>query len=398
MCSCCSCAAGTGNQEAFAVVNASVVTPEAVLEGATVLVESGQVKEIGTAKPEGGCRIVDARGALLMPGIIDLHSDIIESAIEPRRNSFFPFDMAIQNLDRQLMACGVTTMFYSLAFFDIDNGLRHPDTALSVIRELETLAPLLSARVKIHLRYEVTETAALPALEALIRDQRLDLVSLMDHTPGQGQFKEHEGMLSYYKGRYGTSADEAERLVQEKLESSSRVDTVVSQILALTAEHGVPVASHDDDSEAKVASLHAMGVHISEFPVNLEAAAAAQRLGMPVLFGAPNVIRGKSHSNNLSATDALAQGIGTVLCSDYAPMALLQAVFVLAEKGVMPLHQAVNMVSRNAAEAVGMGDFTGSIEVGKQADLLLVDFQAGKPAPRSVWVGGKNTYRGPCLY
>jgi alpha-D-ribose 1-methylphosphonate 5-triphosphate diphosphatase len=390
-----SCARRGRYTQPWAVINASVVTPTDVMDGATVQVEAGRIVEVGAVKPERDCQIIDAGGALLLPGIIDLHSDIIESAIEPRPRSFFPYDMAILNLDRHLMTCGVTTMFYSLAFFDIDNGLRHPETALSVIRELENLAPLLSARVKIHLRYEVTETAALPALEKLMQEKRIDLVSLMNHTPGQGQFKEHEGLMSFYRGRYGATAGEAERLVQEKAESASGIEQVVARILSLAREHGIPAASHDDDSEAKVEMLHAMGVAISEFPVNLEAAAAAQHRNMPVLLGAPNVIRGKSHSNNLSATDALAQGIGTVLCSDYAPMALLQAVFVLSKQGIKPLPEAMNMVSRNAAKAVGMNDRTGSIEAGKQADMMLVDFHNGTPIPRSVWVGGRNTYRGP---
>jgi alpha-D-ribose 1-methylphosphonate 5-triphosphate diphosphatase len=376
----------------FVINNARIVTREAVLNDAALCVEEGRIVRIGSAPLHGG-REIDARGNYLFPGFVDIHSDAIEKGIEPRPNTFFPTDIAIFELDKKIAACGITTMFHSLSFAEMEVGLRSNSTAAGIIRQMTGFRHKLKVNTGIHARFEITDLDAVPHLEGLIRENLIQLFSFMDHSPGQGQFRDIMAYKSYYGPVYGKTDGEMDDIIDRKMltrEGESR--QAIAHLAGLCQEYGIPIASHDDDSAEKIAWLKANGIGLTEFPVNVEALHAAKEYGIKVCLGSPNVVRGLSQARNLSARDAIGQGYGDILCSDYSPMTMLHAVLTLERLSILPLPEAVNMVSLNPALAVGLADRTGSLEVGKEADLLLVDHSDDFPRILKTFVKGREVF------
>lgn len=374
------------------ITNACVVTPDKVLHEASVRIEDGHITEIA-ATPLQGKRQIDAAGAYLLPGFVDIHSDAIEKGIEPRPNTFFPVEIAVRELDKKIAACGITTMFHSLSFAELEVGLRSNSTAAGIIRQIQSFRHKLKVNTKIHARFEITDLGAVPFLEELLHEQMIHLFSFMDHSPGQGQFRDIIAYKNYYGPVYGKTDAEMDGIIARKQQAKSgESQQAVAQLVSLCKQLGITIASHDDDSQEKIAWLHENDVELTEFPVNLEAVQAAKEHGIKVCLGAPNVVRGQSQARNMSAREAISRGYGDILCSDYAPMTLLHAVFTLERLGIASLPEAVNMVSLNPAQAVGIGDYTGSITVGKDADLLLVHQGDDLPRILKAFVRGREVF------
>ncbi len=379
-------------RDRFRIVNARVVTPISVLEGESVRIEAGRIAAIGEDGAPG-LKEIDARGGYLLPGLIDLHSDAIEKGIEPRPNTFFPVDMAVFELDKKIAACGITTMYHSLSFAEMEVGLRSNGTAATIIREVDRLAPRLKVHTKIHARYEITDQAAVPLLEELIRDGQIHLLSLMDHSPGQGQFRDILAFKRYYGPVYAKTDIEMDAIIARKQRARSEAAPLcIERLTAACRAHRIAMASHDDDSPAKIAWLKDMAIQLTEFPVNMATIQAAQAGGIRVCLGSPNVIRGRSQAGNLSAREAIAAGWGDILCSDYAPMTLIHAVFTLVRLGLRTLPEATGMVSLAPALAVGVAGRSGSIEIGKDADLVLVDWADDLPRIRKTFIHGREVF------
>jgi alpha-D-ribose 1-methylphosphonate 5-triphosphate diphosphatase len=376
----------------FILNNARLVTPDGIIEEGSLRVENGKITEIGQS-PLSGLREVDVRGNYLFPGFVDMHSDAIEKGIEPRPNTFFPVDIAVFELDKKIASCGITTMYHSLSFAEMEVGLRSNNTAAGIIRQISEFTSRLKVHTKIHARFEITDMAAVPYLEGLIQDDLIQLFSFMDHSPGQGQFRDISSYKSYYGPVYGKSDAEMDGIIDRKRQArEDGSPDAITRLVSLCKERSIAIASHDDDSREKIEWLQALGVGMTEFPVNIEAVRAARELGISVCLGSPNVVRGESQARNLSAREAISWGYGDILCSDYAPMTMLHAVLALERLGILPLHAAVNMVSLNPARAVGLSDRTGSLEVGKDADILIVDPSEGFPRILSTFVEGKEVY------
>ncbi len=372
------------NSTSTTIENASIVTPDGVLENASLKIEDGAIASIGEDRPDScqqgapSCRSrrIDAGGMHVLPGFVDLHCDAIENEIEPRRSAHFPINVAIFELDRKVAACGVTTMYHSISFSRHDHPpreVRSKEMADLIVREVNRLAPKLRVKTGIHARFEVTYPEAVPALERLLKDGKVQLFSVMNHTPGQGQMSD--------------VADPGSRREAIELLRAGYVGKLVDQCRAL----GIPAASHDDDTEEKLDAVEGMGISITEFPINMETARSATARGMHILLGAPNVVRGGSTGNNLNAREAIGAGYGDILCSDYVPMSIIHAIYAL-EKGGIPLHRAVNMASLNPAKAAGIAGFTGSIESGKSADLVIVDPSGEVPKIVRTFVEGREAY------
>lgn len=377
------------------VDNARIVTPDGVVEAGSLEIGEGRIARVSEGAGAGrGVARLDAAGLLLLPGFVDIHSDAIETTIQPRPGGRFPYGMAIEELDKHLVSCGVTTIYHCCCFSDPqDRTLRGFRTSAELVREINRRAPRLRASTRVHARYEITEPGAAPIVEELLAGGEAHLLSFMDHTPGQGQFLDVGHFKAYYGKVRGRTPAELDVLIEERLAARRSLDEgTLRRLAALALERGVPVASHDDDSPAKVCRVQRLGATISEFPVNLPAARAAHERGLAVAYGAPNVLRGASATNNLSARESLAAGHGDIVCSDYAPMAILHAVFELHRQGIATLHEAVNMASRNPARAVGIEAETGAIEEGKAADLVLVDDRGEVPRVVRAWAGGREVF------
>ena len=379
-------------QDRFVIINAHVVTPEGVRHNASLQVEDGRIVKIADSALNGS-RVIDATGNFLFPGFIDIHSDAIEKGIEPRPNTFFPVDIAVYELDKKIASCGITTMYHSLSFAELEVGLRNNNTAAGIIREINKLLKKLKVNTKIHARFEITDLGAVPFLQGLIEDEQINLFSFMDHSPGQGQFRDILSFKSYYGPVYAKSDAEMDHIIERKLEAKkSHAPVIIADMIKICREHDIAIASHDDDSREKIHWLKEMNIGMTEFPVNIEAIRAAKELGVSICLGSPNVVRGQSQAKNLSAREAISWGFGDILCSDYSPMTLLHAVLTLERLGILPLHEALKMVSLNPARAVGIALETGSLEVGKAADMVLVDHSDDFPRVLKTFVGGREVF------
>ena len=349
--------------------NARVVLPDGILERGAVCVEAGFISAIEPAAPIGSSRL-NLNGALLLPGIVDIHGDMLERELEPRPGTKFPTRLALFELDKRLAANGITTAFAAVALAD-GPGLRSEDRAERLIHAIRAAQNTLRTRILIHARFEVSVPSGVSLLERCLTDESISMVSLMDHTPGQGQFRNLEYYVEYMTKWLGGNREAAQQSAHAHLETPISWD-IARGIAGLAVERGVPLASHDDDSADKVRLVQSVGASLSEFPVTLEAAQAAHMHGMGIIMGAPNALRGSSHSGNLSALEALEHGVLDILASDYYPAAMLRAALSIAQKGLLPLPAAIQLVSHNPASAVGLAD-RGSLELGKKADLVLLE-------------------------
>lgn len=374
----------------FWIAGAHVVTPDAVLPEAAVGVEEGRIIEIA-ASPRGRGVVLAAHGRYLLPGLIDMHSDAIEQEAMPRPGTVWPLEVALTQLDKKLPGHGITTVYHSVS---MSGGLdvRADDVVVDLVRAMGAFDRAL-VRNRVHLRYEIANLAGLSVAQQLIAGGAAHLLSFMDHTPGQGQYTDPEQYGYYIRKTFGLAAADIDAVIAERQRLRALVDEQALAALAAGArDRGLALASHDDDTPAKVEAQAGLGVGISEFPITMEAARRARSLGMHVVVGAPNILRGGSHNGNLSARDVIAAGCADMICSDYYPAAVLLAVWRLVDEGVLDLPAAVRLATGNVAAALGAHDL-GSIAPGKRADLILVDCPAGqRPLVTDAFVDGRRVY------
>lgn len=378
-----------------------IVLPERVIERGALCIEDGVI----TAVIDGDAPhpAFALPGLVAIPGVVDLHGDMLERDIEPRPNVRFPFGLALYELDKRLAASGITTHYAAVGFAWTDRDLRRQDTAMQIIETINTLRDDLLTDVQVHARFEVTNPTTLPLLEQLIVEHGIQIVSLNDHTPGQGQYHNTDQYVDFMSRWLGFDPAQVGQAVVDEVKAATRaVDFAAydwsgaADIVRLAARHGIPVASHDDDSTAKVAQQHGIGVTISEFPVNLEAAHAARERGMHVIMGAPNAYRGQSSGNNLSALDGIRAGVVDSLATDYFPAAPVQAAFRLVRDGLLTLPDSINLITKNPADAVGLHN-RGRIAVGAAADIALIDPTGDHPRVRATLRDGRFIYRDAAL-
>lgn len=377
--------------ESYTLASGMVVTPDGVLEDGAIRVEEGKITAVERELDSDPARVIDVSGKVVMPGMIDLHSDALEKFIEPRPRARLSMPVAITEFDKHIASCGITTMYHCVCFMDWQNlrSIRTIENAEKTVREVNRMSPHLNVRNRIHARYDLPTIEAMPVVFRLVQEEQIHLLSLMDHTPGQGQYSDIDKFRKEIRGHM--SEDDFDAFIKDKQARRARIDHEEIESLAkLAKEHGVSLASHDDDSVEKVEWAASLGVTVSEFPVSMEATQAAHERGLYTGFGAPNFLRGSSHSGNVSARDALSEGCGDYVCSDYSPMTMLHAVFTLHDLELATLVDLVNMVTLNPAKAVGAADEIGSIEPGKQADLIVVDTNSEVPRVSRVFVGGKQ--------
>lgn len=384
------------------IANIRALLPEGVLDNAFIDIDDGMICAIG--QTEERSRDIDAhinghvngQGHLLMAGLIDLHGDMIERDVEPRPKAYFPTDLALFELDKRLAATGVTTAYAAISFAENNKKhyLRSEDKARATIELINAVRPQLLVDMRVHARFEITNHGAPAMLQELLEQAQLDLISINDHTPGQGQYRDLEAHIKHvaaWKGIEEASfrAEVLERLAQ--VENNPPSWEIVRAICAEAQQRNIVIASHDDDTVDKVALMLQMGASISEFPVSLEAAQAAKGHGMWTIMGAPNAYRGQSNTGNLSALEAIQAGLVDILAADYYPAAMLHSVFKLERLGILPLHEAAKLVSQNAAHAAQLHD-RGSLCRGKRADMVLVDTREERARVRLTLRQGKMIF------
>jgi alpha-D-ribose 1-methylphosphonate 5-triphosphate diphosphatase len=370
------------------LTRARIVLADRTLEDASLLISNGTIEAVCPDSVPAAAREIDLSGQLLMPGLIDLHCDALEKEIEPRPRVHFPLEFACAQADRRNAAAGVTTIFHALSFANHELGVRNNAFAAEIARAMGVWQTHALVDNRVHVRYEVTDETAPPVLAELLAQGHAQMISFMDHSPGQGQFKDVAAFRSYLANSYKTSEDELDRIIDAKRVAAQGAMARMQSLAGLAVKHGVAIASHDDDTPEKVDVIAGLGAVISEFPINLETAKAAQARGLATLFGAPNVLRGKSQSGSMRALDAVLEGVADCLCGDYSPAALLPAMMKLPELAGIALHDAVRLVTRNPAQAAGMAD-RGEIAVGRRADLIAVQSLGGQPRVERVWVHGR---------
>jgi alpha-D-ribose 1-methylphosphonate 5-triphosphate diphosphatase len=378
------------NNRPLYITGARLVLRDQVLENSAMLVEHGRIVSIDSGGAAGAEQL-DLAGQTLLPGLIDLHCDAIEKEVEPRSRVFFPIDFAVAQVDRRNAAAGITTPFHALSFSAQESGVRNNQIAAAIVRAIKLAAPASLVDNRVHCRYEVTDPTSVAVLCELLEEGLVDMLSVMDHSPGQGQFKTLDAFVDYMKGNHGMDHDTALAAAQLKLDAREGALQRIETLLAVARRRGVATASHDDDSPQRVRAMHELGVHISEFPINPEAAATAIALGLPTILGAPNVLRGQSQSGSMRAIDAIQAGSASCLCSDYQPSTLVAAAFAVEKTGVLGLPDAVALVSANPAAACNLTD-RGYLAPGMRADLIAVSHHGSWPSVTRTWSRGVQVF------
>ncbi|RAI03996.1 phosphonate metabolism protein PhnM [Acuticoccus sediminis] len=369
------------------LTNATLVLPDEVIRGHIVL-EDGRIAAIG----EGDARGEDIEGDIIVPGLIELHTDHLETHVAPRPKVRWNVTAAIQAHDAQIAASGITTVLDALRVgLDADADISSQDSRnfADAITSAQNEGRL-RAEHHFHLRCEVSDEMAVSGFELFDDVPEVRLISLMDHTPGQRQFRSLEAYRIYFQGKSGMSDPEFELFQAERRARAAIWSDKNRKALAERARgRGVIIASHDDATTEHVDEAIRDGVTLAEFPTTVEAAAASREAGMQILMGGPNLVRGGSHSGNVSAGELADKGMLDILSSDYVPFSMLQSAFVLSDREGWSLPAAVATVTANPARALDMPD-RGTLVEGLRGDIVRVRRTgAGEiPVVRSVWRAG----------
>jgi alpha-D-ribose 1-methylphosphonate 5-triphosphate diphosphatase len=365
------------------IINGRVLLPDAGEQVADVLLEDGRIAAIGRS---GRGTELDARGLLVLPGIIDIHGDAFERQLQPRPGVGFSADIALQDTEAQLLANGITTAYHGVTL-SWEPGLRSLDAWSALLDALE--ARRWTCDMRVHLRWEAYNLEALDTALADIAAGRVHLLAFNDHTPPILKKIKDPVVGAKYSDRAGMKLDDFRALAAEVGAREHAVPGALDRIGAAARAAGLPMASHDDETIAMRRAYRARGARICEFPMAEEVGQEAREAGDWVVMGCPNVVRGGSHLGWTSAAHMVEAGICRVLSSDYFYPAMLRAAFALAERGVLDFPSVWGLISGNAARAAGLGD-RGAIKEGLRADLVLVD--PASPQVIATIVGGRIGY------
>ncbi|MBT5267241.1 MAG: alpha-D-ribose 1-methylphosphonate 5-triphosphate diphosphatase [Rhodospirillaceae bacterium] len=373
------------------LTNARMVLGDEVVHG-TLAVSGGEISDIS----QSGSSVAEAEdleGDFLIPGLVELHTDNLERHMMPRPKVFWPATPALLSHDAQVTAAGITTVFDAIAMGGTAwNADR--ETIMNTSVEAVGIAKsddVLRADHRLHLRSEVSNPRAEELFERFADDPLVGIVSLMDHTPGQRQFVDLERLKTYFMSRYAMSEGQFEAYLRSKKADQEAHAHEHRQVIAAGArDRGLVLASHDDATEDHVEEAASLGLTIAEFPTTIDAARAAHACGMRTIIGGPNMVRGGSHSGNVSAGDLAKAGLLDAFSSDYIPSSLLHGAMLLHDKHGATLPDAIATVTRNPADMAGLDD-RGELRIGARADLARIrSLDDGTPAVLAVWREGKR--------
>ncbi len=374
--------------------NARMVLPDQVMLG-SLSVKGGRIDAIDADVALASA--IDCEGDYLMPGLVEMHTDNFERHLMPRPKVQWATLPALIAHDAEVAAAGITTVFDALGVGDADPDSLRGSTWHAVLDTIDHAGQtgLLRADHHLHVRCELPAPNTIELFEPFHGHERLSLISLMDHTPGQRQWEDIEQARTYFTGKKGWSDEKFNRQLALSAELQARyAQPHRAWFVDHCRDNGIALASHDDTTEGHVAQAHAEGASMSEFPTTVTAARAAHERGLLTVMGGPNVVRGGSHSGNVAAAELARQGLLDILSSDYVPGSLLSAALRLVRDGLATLPEAISMVSLNPARATGLHD-RGALQDGLRADLIqvrLVDLPDGSQhgVVRAVWREGQR--------
>lgn len=357
------------------------------LVDASIHVADGRIAEVSSRSGATSLRL-NADGLIALPGIVDMHGDAFERQMMPRPGVDFPIDVALVDSDRQAIANGITTIFHATTW-SWEPGLRGTENAHRLLNAIEAMQPQLAADTRFHLRQETFNLGAEPTIAEWLTAGRVDLLAFNDHMNMTAASMSNPKKRARMVERSGLSESEFDKLVEQVLARADDVPASIARLATIGRDHGVPLLSHDDESPDQRAGFRDLGIDIAEFPINEETARAAIESGDFTVFGAPNVVRGGSHTGWTSAAEMVSKGLCSILASDYYYPAPLLAAFLLAADNVLPLPQAWSLISGAPAKATGLHD-RGQIAAGKRADIILVDAcEPRRPRVVAVMTGGR---------
>jgi alpha-D-ribose 1-methylphosphonate 5-triphosphate diphosphatase len=382
----------TSTKSETVIANAQIALADRIIDRGWIAIADGRITGFGEGDtPSAGD---DAEGDLIMPGMIELHTDHLESHYVPRPKVFWNPIAAVVSYDGQLATSGITTVLDSLRVGREDGGEEIDGRAGLLAGAISAAQDgnLLRAEHFLHLRCEVPMVSVVEEARELVGRPEVRLMSLMDHTPGQRQFRDEVKLRDYYRGKGGGMTDAeldvlfARRVADQQAYAAKNMRDIVT----LAHEYTIPLASHDDTTEENVGDAVRDRVSVAEFPTTFEAAQGLHKAGICILMGAPNVVRGGSHSGNIAAVDLAREGLLDILSSDYVPSSLLMAALQLPQQvPTIDLATAIRTVTKTPGEAVGLAD-RGEIAIGKRADLIRVHVAHSVPVVRSVWREGRR--------
>jgi len=371
--------------------NARIVLADSVILG-SLRIKDGLIDEVseGVSDVAGA---IDLEGDLLLPGFVELHTDNLDKHMTPRPKTQWPSTSAAIAHDSQVVSSGITTVLDALALGDVQRGsarLRLLNTMIDGITQASD-ENLLRSEHFLHLRCEVSFPDLPEALSKLIDNQLIRMISVMDHTPGQRQFVSLDAYYTYYQGKFAMNDAQMETFIADRKHDQECYSREHRKLVVDTAqEYGIALASHDDATKAHVAEAVQDKMSVAEFPTTTEAAQASHEAGLAVMMGGPNIVRGGSHSGNVSARELAKKGYLDVISSDYVPNSLLHSAMLLFDDiEQISLPQAVRFITKNPAESIGLND-RGEIAVGKRADLVHVHHSPHHPVVRGVWSEGRR--------
>lgn len=382
----------------YLITNGQIITENEILQGYDLMIRDDKI--VGIA-PTGKTSlieiedIVDARGGYVTPGFVDIHSDYIENMAAPRPTSMMDFYLSIRETEKILVNQGITTMFHSLSLYKTDEFSHKPVRSLENVKKLvdvidKTHNEKHLIRHRFHARLEIDHFEALECLKEYLMNNKVHLISFMDHSPGQGQYRNVEVYKKTLRGYKDYNDGEIDSILNYHNTKEKITVEMLKELADLAREKQISVASHDDDSIERLELIQSFGVTISEFPITLDIAKEAKKRGLYTIAGAPNILLGGSHSGNLCAAEAIANNTIDIICSDYYPSAMLHSVFMLHEKYGKDLTEMFKLVTINPAKAVNMDNIIGSIKENKKADILIIEkIEDNFPVITSIFVDGK---------
>ena len=351
------------NSKYTTLINGKIITEDTILENSVLRIKSGYIDKIVDCNEniEYG-EVIDCAGKFIMPGLIDIHSDVVENIIVPRKGIVFNNYTALSEVDKELASQGITTMYHSISI--ANSTICNRKRTLSV----KAYSPILE-RLKSGVIHEL---------------------SLMNHTPGQGQYSSLEVFKVEIRKQYGDiSPKKVNEIICECQNKPLLSQCQIQNLLKTAQKNNIPIAFHDVEQESQLKFMKENGIRICEFPLNFDIAKKAHEQGFYNLVGAPNIMKNGSHNKNVSALDLIKAGYAHIICSDYYTPALLQSIYTIAQKTNIPLYEAVKYSTLNPAIALGIQDEYGSIVIGKRADIIIVSNDEIMPKVYKVLVNGK---------